>query len=136
MAGKVPTTVSSASGTSQTSSRVPAVPREQTGDRQTDRIQQNAAQSSAAARALPYGDGLVIVKDVLISSTNPTLVAHKLGRAYVGWELKRIRPIPGATVALPLYCEAASPDASKWLKINNVSVAVAATDFIADVWVW
>lgn len=127
MAGKVPTTVSSASGASVTSSRGTVGTREITGNRQTDRIQQNAATSSAAARALPYGDGVAIIEGVSLAAS-PVTVTHKLGRAWRGFEMKNFKN----SGAGGYYADTTAGNADKFITISLEFTG----DGTADVWVW
>lgn len=129
MAGKVPTTVTSASGSSVTSSRVPAVPRETTGNRALDRIQQNAASSSAPARGLPYGDGLTMLQGQVMATS--MVLAHKLGRTFVGVELKNF------VGAFPSWrVDRTAKNQDKFITLVLTALVGSFGTATCDVWVW
>jgi hypothetical protein len=105
------------------------VPREITGDRGLDRIQQNAASSGAASRALPYGDGLVILQGQVLA--NSMVLAHKLGRRFVGVELKNfVGAFPGWVV------DRTASNQDKFVKLTTIALAGAYGSATCDVWVW
>ena len=58
----------------------PAFPREQTGDRQMNQIQENARKATQAINAMPFGRG-VYFKNVAFTSGTPVALAHGLGSA-------------------------------------------------------
>ncbi len=89
--------------------------------------QRAAASATQSARSLPFGDGNLFA-DVAFIATVPTVIAHRLGRAYQGFLVLRQR---AAAAFVPL--EQAQAPSSLDAKQITLLTAVDAT---ADVWVY
>jgi hypothetical protein len=73
-----------------TTTKVPSVAVEYTGDRQSIALQKNIASATAGARsALPNGE--VVFEDVSFTANTNTVLEHKLNRAYSEWTVTRVR---------------------------------------------
>jgi hypothetical protein len=62
---------------------------EQTGDRQTNQLQDNIKAATNTLRGSPFGDGN-LVKDIALTGTYIE-VNHGLGRPHQGWIVCRLR---------------------------------------------
>lgn len=67
-----------------------AYPREYTGERHTNAIQDNVANVTAPARSLVQ-DNQVIFEDLAFTAGQTQQIEHKLGRAYRSFAIERIR---------------------------------------------
>lgn len=65
-------------------------PREFTGNRQSNAIQDRTAEATSNARSL-YPDGAVVLEDVSFTATQTRVLDHKLGRVYRGFSIERAR---------------------------------------------
>lgn len=63
---------------------------EQTGDRQSNQIQENVKQATNTLRGSPFGDGN-LVTGVSLPNGTPTKVNTGLGRQHQGWIVVRIQ---------------------------------------------
>lgn len=127
MAGKAATrVVTSATGATSIQARVPAVAREQTQSRQTNAIQQHAADATAPIRSGPRADGTTTLAAVSFTSGQTVTLSHRLGRAYVGWHAH------SAKGHAPTLYETTTADKTKFLVLVNDS----ANAFTCDIEVW
>lgn len=91
--GRIPTQRQTIGGSTKlTTSRAGTPPaiKQQTEDRQTNKLQRDLASSVAALKAHPHGDGLYIEKGAVWTAGQTLTIQHGLGRAFRGYEVKNV----------------------------------------------
>lgn len=73
-----------------TTTKSPAVPREFTGERQVNSLQENLIQATLAARSLAP-EGEILFEDVSFTASVNKVLNHQLGRAYRDFIVSRTR---------------------------------------------
>jgi hypothetical protein len=111
----------------QTQSRGIAVPNEQIHDEQTNRLQAAQQRAVQAMRAHPHGDGLVVLRDLVIGANGQLTLKHGLHRAYRGWQPVRVRG------NFARFQEIANADSALDAFQLNIKCDAACT---FDLWVW
>lgn len=105
----------------------PPAPIQQSKDRQQNDLQRQLAIAVRAMKSHPHGDGLFVAKAQAFTGTVTVTIAHGLGRAFTGYEVKNVT---GAYSRFQLI-----PNNDANLDKRQIKIQAEAT-CVADVWVF